>query len=108
MTEWFRGLDPVAQAGMAGLSTWGMTAPGPSGTASSRGWWSPCRRSSAPRRSSWWPLLPYALGFAAGAMLYVVIEELIPESQRGGYTDLATMSAPGGFIVVMILDVALA
>lgn len=53
------------------------------------------------------PLLPYALAFAAGAMLYVVIEELIPESQQEGFTDLATMSALGGFIVMMILDVAL-
>jgi ZIP family zinc transporter len=53
------------------------------------------------------PILPYALAFAAGAMLYVVIEELIPESQQEGYTDLATMSALGGFIVMMILDVAL-
>jgi zinc transporter, ZIP family len=53
------------------------------------------------------PILPYALAFAAGAMLYVVIEELIPGSQQEGYTDLATMSALGGFIVMMILDVAL-
>lgn len=53
------------------------------------------------------PILPYALAFAAGAMLYVVIEELIPESQQEGFTDLATMSALGGFIVMMILDVAL-
>ncbi|HEY4717244.1 MAG TPA: ZIP family metal transporter [bacterium] len=50
------------------------------------------------------PLLPYALSFAAGAMIYVVIEEVIPESQRGGNTDLATMSAIFGFIVMMILD----
>ncbi|MEX2608600.1 MAG: ZIP family metal transporter [Gemmatimonadota bacterium] len=53
------------------------------------------------------PILPYALAFAAGAMLYVVVEELIPESQQEGYTDLATVSALGGFIVMMILDVAL-
>ncbi|MDZ7778427.1 MAG: ZIP family metal transporter [Gemmatimonadota bacterium] len=53
------------------------------------------------------PILPYALGFAAGAMLYVVIEELIPGAQREGTTDLATVSALGGFIVMMILDVAL-
>ena len=49
----------------------------------------------------------YALAFAAGAMLYVVVEELIPESQQEGLTDLATVSALGGFIVMMILDVAL-
>lgn len=54
------------------------------------------------------PILPYALAFAAGAMLYVVIEELIPGSQRDeGSTDLATVSALGGFIVMMVLDVAL-
>jgi ZIP family zinc transporter len=53
------------------------------------------------------PLLPYALAFAAGAMIYVVVEELIPESQRHGNTDLATMGAMGGFAVMMMLDVAL-
>jgi zinc transporter, ZIP family len=53
------------------------------------------------------PLLPYALAFAAGAMIFVVIEELIPESQRHGYTDLATLSALVGFTVMMVLDVAL-
>jgi zinc transporter, ZIP family len=53
------------------------------------------------------PLLPYALGFAAGAMLYVVIEELIPGAQREGATDLATVSALGGFIVMMVLDVGI-
>ena len=53
------------------------------------------------------PLLPYALAFAAGAMIFVVVEELIPESQRGGNTDLATMGAMGGFTVMMLLDVAL-
>lgn len=53
------------------------------------------------------PLLPYALAFAAGAMLYVVIEELIPESQRHGHTDLATLGAMGGFAVMMVLDVTL-
>jgi len=52
------------------------------------------------------PLLPYALGFAAGAMIFVVVEEVIPESQRGGNTDLATMGAMIGFAVMMILDVA--
>ncbi len=52
------------------------------------------------------PILPYALAFAAGAMIFVVIEELIPESQRGGHTDLATMGAMAGFAVMMLLDVA--
>jgi len=53
------------------------------------------------------PLLPYALAFAAGAMIFVVVEELIPESQRGGNTDIATMGAMIGFAVMMLLDVAL-
>jgi len=52
------------------------------------------------------PILPYALAFAAGAMIFVVVEELIPESQRGGNTDWATMGAMIGFAVMMILDVA--
>jgi len=51
-------------------------------------------------------ILPYALSFAAGAMIYVVVEEVIPESQRGDNTDLATMSLMIGFVVMMILDVA--
>ncbi len=53
------------------------------------------------------PLLPYALSFAAGAMLFVVVEELIPESQRAGNTDLATLATMLGFSVMMVLDVAL-
>ena len=53
------------------------------------------------------PLLPYALSFAAGAMIFVVIEELIPESQTGNETDLSTIGAMLGFAVMMLLDVAL-
>lgn len=53
------------------------------------------------------PLLPYALAYAAGAMFFVVVEEVIPESQRGGNTDLATLSAVAGFTIMMSLDVAL-
>ena len=53
------------------------------------------------------PLLPYALSFAAGAMIFVVIEELIPESQTGNETDLSTIGAMVGFSVMMLLDVAL-
>lgn len=52
------------------------------------------------------PLLPYALSFAAGAMIFVVVEELIPESQRNS-PDLATMAVLLGFTTMMILDVAL-
>lgn len=53
------------------------------------------------------PLLPYALSFAAGAMLFVVIEELIPESQYGNNTDLATLGTIFGFALMMALDVGL-
>lgn len=52
-------------------------------------------------------ILPYALSFAAGAMIFVVIEELIPESQQGNETDLSTIGAMIGFATMMMLDVAL-
>lgn len=52
-------------------------------------------------------ILPYALSFAAGAMIYVVVEELIPESQQSKYADLATISTMFGFVIMMIMDVAL-
>jgi len=53
------------------------------------------------------PLLPYALAFAAGAMIFVVVEEVIPETQQDKYTDIATLGFIGGFIIMMMLDVAL-
>jgi ZIP family zinc transporter len=53
------------------------------------------------------PILPFALAFAAGAMVFVVVEEVVPESQRKGNTDLATGGAILGFLVMMVLDVAL-
>jgi ZIP family zinc transporter len=53
------------------------------------------------------PILPYALAFAAGAMIYVVVEELVPESQLESQTDVATVGAMLGFAVMMTLDVAL-
>jgi ZIP family zinc transporter len=53
------------------------------------------------------PILPFALAFAAGAMIYVVVEEVIPETQRDKYTDIAVLGFIGGFLVMMILDVAL-
>ena len=53
------------------------------------------------------PILPYALAFAAGAMIFVVVEEVIPETQRDRYTDIATLGFIGGFIVMMSLDVGL-
>jgi len=53
------------------------------------------------------PILPYALAFAAGAMIFVVAEELIPEAQRAGFTDVATFGTMLGFAAMMVLDVAL-
>ena len=53
------------------------------------------------------PILPFALSFAAGAMVYVCVEELIPESHRAGNVDLATVSLMAGFVIMMSLDVAL-
>lgn len=53
------------------------------------------------------PVLPYLLAFAAGAMIYVVVEELIPEAQMGKHTNIGTMGVAAGFIIMMILDVAL-
>lgn len=53
------------------------------------------------------PILPYALAFAAGAMIFVVVEEVIPETQQDKNTDIATLGFIGGFIVMMTLDVAL-
>jgi len=53
------------------------------------------------------PLLPYALSFAAGAMIFVVVEELIPESQMEKHKSYATMGAILGFAIMMTLDVAL-
>ena len=91
----------------------------------------PLRREGMPALKSWWygqlsgivepigailgagavlamrNILPYALAFAAGAMIYVVIEELIPEAQQGTNTDIATIGAMLGFTLMMILDVAL-
>lgn len=52
------------------------------------------------------PVLPFALAFAAGAMIYVVVEEVIPETQRDKYTDRSVLGFIGGFLVMMVLDVA--
>ena len=53
------------------------------------------------------PILPYLLSFAAGAMIYVVVEELIPESQMGKHSNIGTVGVALGFVIMMILDVAL-
>lgn len=53
------------------------------------------------------PVLPYILSFAAGAMIYVVVEELIPESQEGTHSNIGTVGAAVGFVIMMVLDVAL-
>jgi len=53
------------------------------------------------------PILPYALAFAAGAMIFVVVEEVIPETQRDKFTDIAVLGFIGGFIIMMMLDVGL-
>ncbi|MCH7410860.1 ZIP family metal transporter [Belliella sp. DSM 111904] len=91
----------------------------------------PLRRNGVSRRRSFWfgqlsaivepvagvvgaiaviymqDILPYALSFAAGAMIFVVVEEVIPETQRDKYTDLAVLGFMAGFTIMMILDVAL-
>lgn len=53
------------------------------------------------------PLLPYLLAFAAGAMIYVVVEELIPEASEGEHSNIGTIGFAAGFVLMMILDVAL-
>jgi len=53
------------------------------------------------------PILPYILSFAAGAMIYVVVEELIPESQAGEHSNIGTIGVAIGFVIMMILDIAL-
>ena len=53
------------------------------------------------------PLLPYLLSFAAGAMIYVVVEELIPEASEGEHSNIGTIGFAAGFVLMMILDVAL-
>lgn len=53
------------------------------------------------------PLMPYLLSFAAGSMIYVVVEELIPESSAGEHSNIGTIGFAAGFVIMMILDVAL-
>lgn len=53
------------------------------------------------------PILPYLLSFAAGAMIYVVVEELIPESHNGEHSNIGTIGVALGFIIMMVLDISL-
>lgn len=53
------------------------------------------------------PLMPWLLSFAAGAMMYVVVEELIPEAHLGEHSNIGTLGVMGGFVIMMILDIAL-
>ena len=53
------------------------------------------------------PVLPYLLSFAAGTMIYVVVEELIPEAQAGEHSNVGTIGVALGFVLMMVLDVAL-
>ena len=53
------------------------------------------------------PILPYLLAFSAGAMVYVVVEELIPEASEGDHSNIGTIGFALGFVLMMILDVAL-
>ena len=63
--------------------------------------------AEAPITNAVVPILPYLLSFAAGAMIYVVVEELIPESQSGEHSNIGTIGVTIGFVIMMILDVAL-
>ncbi|MBU8933932.1 MAG: ZIP family metal transporter [candidate division Zixibacteria bacterium] len=121
------GLDSATLAGAVALAIGIGIQNFPEGTAVSM----PLRREGFSRAKSFWygqlsgvvepmagvlgaalvlvarPILPYALSFAAGAMIFVVIEDLVPESQTGGHSHAATWGAIIGFAVMMTLDVAL-
>ena len=86
----------------------GFLEPRLGGTVNCRPWWSPLPGLvGAAAVMAMRPILALRAGFAAGAMLYVVVEEVIPETQRDKYTDVATLGFIGGFIVMMSLDVGL-
>jgi ZIP family zinc transporter len=89
--EYIENLHPIAQALLATFIIWGMTA---------LGFTVDYIKAELSRK-----ILDMMYGFAVGAMIFVVIEELIPESLRGGYTDYATICTLLGFGVMMILDV---
>lgn len=91
--NWFQSQSVVLQAFLAGLFTWVCTIVGSAIVFFFK---------HISRK-----LLDIMMGFAAGAMIFVVVEELIPDSQTNGNTDLATLGLMVGFVIMMILDVAL-
>ena len=91
--NWFQSQSVVLQAFLAGVFTWGCTIVGSAIVFFFK---------HISRK-----LLDIMMGFAAGAMIFVVVEELIPDSQTNGNTDLATLGLMVGFVIMMILDVAL-
>ena len=91
--NWFQSQSVVLQAFIAGLFTWGCTIVGSAIVFFFK---------HISRK-----LLDIMMGFAAGALIFVVVEELIPDSQTNGNTDVATLGLMVGFVIMMILDVAL-
>ena len=91
--DWLRSQPVLMQAFLAGLFTWGCTIVGSAVVFFFK---------HISRR-----LLDIMMGFAAGAMIFVVVEELIPDSQNNGNTDVATLGLMVGFVLMMILDIAL-
>ena len=91
--DWLQSQPVVMQAFLAGLFTWGCTIVGSAIVFFFK---------QVSRK-----LLDIMMGFAAGAMIFVVVEELIPDSQTNGNTDVATLGLMVGFVLMMILDVAL-
>lgn len=91
--NWFQSQSVVLQAFLAGLFTWGCTIVGSTIVFFFK---------HISRK-----LLDIMMGFAAGAMIFVVVEELIPDSQTNGNTDVATLGLMVGFVIMMILDVDL-
>ena len=91
--DWLRSQPVVMQAFLAGLFTWGCTIVGSAVVFFFK---------NISRK-----LLDIMMGFAAGAMIFVVVEELIPDSQTNGNTDVATLGLMVGFVLMMVLDVAL-
>ena len=91
--NWFQSQSVVLQAFIAGLFTWGCTIVGSAIVFFFK---------HISRK-----LLDIMMGFATGAMIFVVVEELIPDSQTNGNTNVATLGLMVGFVIMMILDVAL-